>query len=141
MTMTDRRLPAHVAVLIGASTAAYAISLAGMTALQSSADQAVIEERAPTDETAARLKSEHDRLQAEIDRSIAVYAASAARFEAVAAGLDSLDTSLEAYAGRMERVTGAARALPGRVSLPAVSRTTTTRAKPATSASTGASGG
>ncbi len=139
--VADRRLPAHVAVLIGASTAAYAVSLAGMAALQSSADQALIEERAPTDATAARLKTEHDRLQAEIDRSIAVYSASATRFEAVAVGLDSLDRSLKAYAGRMERVTGAARALPGRVSLPAVSRTTTSRPKPATSASTGASGG
>ena len=139
--MTERRLPTHIAVLIGASTAAYAISLAGMTALQSSADQAVIEVQAPTDEAAARLRIEHDRLQAEIDRSVAIYTASAARFEAVAAGLDGLDSSLEAYAGRMERVTGAARALPGRVNLPTVSRTTTTRAKPATSASTGASGG
>ena len=139
--MTERRVPMHLAVLVGVSAAAYAASLAGMTALQSSADQALIEERAPRADTAARLASEHDRLQADIDRSMAAYAASAARFDDVAAGIESLDGSLDAYAGRMAKVTGAARSLPGHVSLPTVSRTTTsTRTKPATSAATGASG-
>jgi hypothetical protein len=138
--MTERRMPVHLAVLVGASTAAYAISLAGMTAFQSAADQAVIEERTPRADSADRLAASHDRLQAEIDRSAAVYSGSAARFDEVAAGITSLDGSLDAYAGRMARVTGAARALPGHVSLPAVSRGSAARSKPATSASTGASG-
>lgn len=140
--MTDRRLPLHLAVLVGASTAAYAVSLAGVTALQSSADQALILARSPSEEAAARIATGHDRLQADVERSAATYAASAARFDDLAARLASLDTSLDAYAARMEKVSGAAHALPARVVLPRVSRAvTTSRSKPATSASTGASGG
>ena len=139
--MTERRMPMHLAVLVGASAAAYALSLAGMTALQSATDQALIDARAPRADLAARLTAEHDRLQAQVDRSTAAYADSAARFDAVAAGIESLDGSLDRYAGRMASVTGAARALPGHVSLPTVSRApTTARAKPATSSTTGASG-
>lgn len=140
--MTERRHPVHLAVLVGASTAAYAISLAGITALQSNTDQALIRLRTPSQEAAVRISDGHDRLQAEVELSASVYAGSAARFDELSAGLSSLDTSLEQYAGRMAKVSGAARALPARVSLPSVSRSaTSTRSRPATSASTGASGG
>jgi hypothetical protein len=131
----------HLAVLVGASTAAYAISLAGVTALQSGADQALILARSPSQASAARISEGHDRLQAEIERSASAYAASAARFDELATGVSSLDTSLDAYDGRMQKVTGAVRAMPGHVSLPSVSRSATTaRARPATRAATGASG-
>lgn len=140
--MTERRLPVHIAVLVGASTAAYAISLAGTTAMQSSADQALLLARAPSLEAAARISDGNDRLEADIASSTAAYAGSAAHFAELSTDLTALDMSLEAYAGRMAKVSGAVRALPARVSLPRVSRSvTSTSSKPRVAASTGASGG
>ena len=139
--MTERRLPVHLAVLVGASTAAYAVSMAGVAALQSSTDQALILARTPAQEAAARVSEGHDRLEAQVERSAKAYTLSAARFDQLAAGLTSLDTSLEAYAGRMETVSGAVRALPARVSLPNVARSSNGAAtKPRVKASTAASG-
>jgi len=139
--VAERRLPVHLVVLVGASTAAYAVSLAGITALQSGADQALIEARAPAEQAAARISEAHDQLQAEVVHSAHAYAGSAARYGDLATSLSTLDTSLDGYAGRMAKVTGAALALPARISLPAVSRAATSvRSAPATSATTGASG-
>ena len=140
--MTEPRRPVHLAVMLGAATGAYAISLAGVTALQSSADQALIERQSPAEQAAARLSDGHDRLEADVDRASRAYTASAARFDEIAATLESMESSLDAYAGRVGQVSGAARTLPGHVSLPTVSRTVTrTVSKPRVSASTGASGG
>jgi hypothetical protein len=140
--MTERRRPIHLAVMIGAATTAYAVSLAGVTALQSEADQALIARRSPSEEAAARLGDGHDRLETDVERAARAYAASAARYDELTATLESLEASLERYAGRVEAVTGAAQALPGRVRLPTVTRTITrTSSKPGVTASTGASGG
>lgn len=138
--MTERRPPVHLAVLVGASTAAYAISLAGTAALQSNTDQALILARAPAQEAAVRISEGHDRLEAQVERSAKAYALSVATYDELTAGLTTLDTSLEAYASRMKRVSGAARALPARASLPSVSRTAGTSSKPRAAATTAASG-
>ena len=138
---TDRRIPLHLAVLVGASTAAYAISLAGITALQSAADGAVVSARAPARDAAARLTDGHDRLQAELDAAARSYETSATRYDALSAEVTTLDTTLEDFADAAARVSGAARALPGRVSLPSVSRTSTgTTSTPRVSGTSGASG-
>lgn len=142
--MIDRRLPLHVAVLVGASTAAYAVSMAGVTALQSSTDQALILSRSPAEQAAARIGEAHDRLQAQIELSATAYAGSAAAYDELTTGLSSLDTSLEKYAKRMAKVSGAIRAMPGRVAMPGVSRSATSSSgsstKPRVTASTAASG-
>ena len=139
--MTDRRLPIHVAVLVGASTAAYAVSMAGVTALQSNTDQALITARAPSQAAADRAAQAHDRLQAQIQLSAGAYAASAASYDSLTADLSTLDSSLEAYAGRMAKVSGAARALPARASMPSVARSSgSSSSKPRVKASTAASG-
>jgi phage shock protein A len=144
--MIDRRLPLHVAVLVGASTAAYAVSMAGVTALQSNTDQALILARSPSQDAAARITAAHDQLQTQIELSAGAYAGSAATYDELTAGLTSLDTSLQKYAKRMAKVSGAARAMPGRVSMPGVSRSATSSSssssstKPRVAASTAASG-
>jgi hypothetical protein len=140
--VTERRRPIHLAVMLGAATSAYAISVAGVTWLQSQADQNLIDRQAPAQEAAARLGNGHDRLAAEVERASQSYAGSVARYDELAASLASMEASLQKYAGRVEAVSGAARSLPARVTLPSISRTVTkTTSKPAVSASTGASGG
>jgi hypothetical protein len=140
--MTESRRPVHLAVLVGTATAAYAVSLAGVTALQSETDQARIADRAPTAHLADQLGDGHDRLEATVQRAADAYARAAERYDALTRSLDATEADLGTYAERVAAVGGAARDLPARVSLPTVRQTVTrTVAKPRVSASTGASGG
>ena len=61
-TMTESRRPIHLAVLVGVSAGAYAISLAGVTALQSTTDARIAAERAPADHAVDVMAVGHDRL-------------------------------------------------------------------------------
>lgn len=140
--MTDARRPTHLAVLLGASAGIYAVSLAGVTALQSSADQALIVARTPVDSATVSVTVGHDALESVLSRADQAYTEAAGRYDRLAPRLDGLETSLDALAGNVAKVSGAAKSLPGRVALPTVTRTVTTRvAAPATHATTGASGG
>lgn len=141
--MTESRQPLHLAVLFGASTALYAVSMAGIAAIQSGADRTLIARQAPADDAADRLRAGHDALGTRLERLAAAYARAASEFGTVSTSLEVTESSLDDYAVRVGAVSGAAEALPARVHLPAVStkivvRTTT---RPRTSASTGASGG
>jgi hypothetical protein len=141
--MTDTRRPLHLAVMLGASTALYAGSMAGVALLQSDADRALTERQAPAEDAVARLHDGHDRLDAAIGETADAYARAASRYEALTPTLTDTEASLSDLASRVETISGAARALPARISLPPVTRTVvrTTSARPKTSASTGASGG
>ena len=141
--MTESRRPLHLAVLFGASTALYAVSMAGIAAIQSGADRSLVARQAPADDAADRLRAGHDDLDTRLARLAAAYARAASGYDALSTSLGVTESSLDAYAVRVEAVSGAAQSLPARVRLPAVStnvvvRTTT---RPRTSASTGASGG
>jgi hypothetical protein len=139
--MAETRRPIHMAVLLGASTAAYAASLAGVTALQSAADRALIDGQTPAMDAAARIGDGHDQLETELAAASKRYAESAARYETLVSTMATMESALDDYAGHVATVTGAARTLPARVSLPAVTRTTTvTVVQPRVRATTGASG-
>ena len=141
--MTDARRPLHLAVMIGASTALYAVSMAGVTAIQSNTDRTLIKRQAPTEEAATRLRLGHDRLEAAVSRAADAYGAAAGSYDALTPQLVDMERLLEGLAGRVQTVSGAARALPERASLPAVNRSVVRAAtsKPKTAAKTGASGG
>ena len=141
--MTESKRPLHLAVMIGASTALYAVSMAGVAAQQSGADRTLIARQTPAEQAADRLRVGHDALDARLARLADAYARAANGYDSVSVALGLTETSLDEYAARVTKVSGAAQALPARVRLPAVStnvvvRTTT---RPRTSASTGASGG
>jgi hypothetical protein len=138
--MTDARRPLHLAVLLGASAGIYAASLAGVAALQSASDQALIDDRAPLDSATSSLASGHDALDADLARAAQAYSEAAARYDRLTPQLDGMESSLDALAGSVSTVSGAAKALPGHVALPTVTRTITVSARPATHATTGASG-
>jgi hypothetical protein len=128
--------------MVGASTALYAISLAGVTAIQSNADRALIVRQSPAENATTRVGEGNDRLEASLSHAANAYTEAARQYDTLAPQLADMETSLEKLAGRVEAVSGAARALPGRVSLPTVHRSApAAAARPATRASTGASGG
>lgn len=139
--MTESRRPVHLAVLVGVSASAYAVSLAGITALQSATDTRITAERAPAGHAADVMTSGHDALDTSLDDVTRIYADAAGRYERLAPRLTEVETALDTLGQRVEKVTGAANALPGRVSLPQinVSTRTVTRTR-VVHATTGASG-
>lgn len=141
--MTEPRRPLHLAVMFGASTALYAVIMAGVASIQSKDDQVLIAKQAPGDDAATRLQDGHDALEARLARAATAYAGAAARYDALASTLETTETALGEYADRVGAVSGASKALPARVSLPAVSTKVVVRrtSRPKTTASTGASGG
>jgi hypothetical protein len=131
----------HLAVLVGMSASAYAISLAGVAALQSATDAQVAADRAPAGQAADALSTGHDQLERALDEASRAYVLSSERYALVGTGLVDMETSLDALGTRVEKVSGAADALPGRVSLPKISTSTrvVTRTR-VVHATTGASG-
>ena len=138
--MTDTRRPIHLVVMVGASTALYAISVAGVTALQSASDRDLIRRQSPAEDAAARWRLGNDHLETTLGRASDAYAGAADRYRALAPGIDGMETSLDSLAGRIQAVGGAAKALPDRVSLPKMPRTAPAATRPRTTATTGASG-
>lgn len=141
--MTERRRPVHLAVLVGVSASAYAASLAGVTALQSSMDARIAADRAPAGHAADLLATGHDQLETSLDEASRAYTQAAGRYAALGTRLIDMETSLDDLGKRVAKVTGAADALPGHVSLPTIRTTTSTRVVTRTKvvhATTGASG-
>ena len=112
-----RRRPLHLAVLVGASTALYAISLAGVTALQSSDDRRLIARQAPAATRrrgSARVTMARGRLAAAAG-AYAYAATDTTRWRRARRVESSLDATLAA--SRRQRGGPVA---AGRVSLPPV---------------------
>jgi len=139
--MTERRVPAHLAVLVGVSAGAYAASLAGVTALQSAADAHLTAQRAPISLAADTAAAEHETLSGALDAAARRYAEIARRYETVTIEMGRVGTSLDDLATRAAALSESAASLPTRFSLPAVRPAPArTVAAPATHATTGASG-
>lgn len=139
--MTEIRRPIHLVVLMGASAGIYAVSLAGVTLLQSSADLALTEDRQPLDAATNELAVGHDALGSDLAGAGRAYSDAAASYDRLAPRLADTETTLDALAATVARIDGAAKALPGRVALPKVTRGVAPAKAPVTHATTGASGG
>lgn len=111
--MTEVRRPLHLPVVIGISAGVYAISLAGVTGLQSGHDVALAAAHQPATQAVALLRGAHDDLDAQLARARAAYGAAAGRYGSLAAGLGSLDTRLADVAGQVEKVRRTPLGLPG----------------------------
>ena len=92
--MTDVRRPLHLAVMIGASTAVYAASLAAVTAFQSSADRALMQRQAPAEDAVTRLRLGHDHLETSIGDTADAYDRAAGGYDALAPKLLDTENSL-----------------------------------------------
>lgn len=133
------RIPAHVAVMLGLSTAGYAVGLAGVTALQSAAESAVVADRAPFADGVAALGDGHDHLASELDGAAAHYGRTADEFASVSDRLTTVERGLAALAEAVKAVDGASRALPASVRLPPVVRSVRAATVPIAHATSGGS--
>jgi len=144
--MTDvRRLaiaaPAHLGVILGLSTGAYALTVAAVTGLQAGTEATARAERAPTIAAVDAMTMDHDRLAARLEVSRAAYEAAAGAYSTAGLQVADLEARLNALAAAVNDVSGTAATLPSGVKLPPVSRSVAAGPAPATQATTGASGG
>lgn len=143
--MTDARtfagMPGHVWVMLGASTAGYALMLAGVAGLQSRNEADLIAARRPAVDGVAQVASGHDWLQQRLDAARANYGATVDAYAAAGGTLDALHEQVGLLAGLVAEIDGVSRTLPTTVKLPAVKRSVSSVSAPSTSGTTGASGG
>jgi len=140
--MTDRR-PYHLGVLLGLSAAAYAGTLAVVTAEQAAADSRVAAARDPILQVVDALRVGNERLE----RGLAVIShrsnTGLEAYDRLSIAIGRLDRDLDALATVVANIQGASRDLPTKVALPQVTRTvrTVVKAAPTTHGTTRASGG
>jgi hypothetical protein len=149
------RVPAHVAVLMGLSAGTYAVFLAGATALEASSESAVAAEKAPIASALAQLSDGHDRLAGSLDEARARYGEASDAYTSLVTAIGAYEARIADLTGRIDSLQAEAGVLPDGVPTPrpaatsAPARQTTSVAaaplvtpapKPATVATTGASG-
>jgi hypothetical protein len=142
--------PARAGMLVGASAAVYALTLAGISGLQAEADATVAAARAPYQDVLLQTRAANDDLEARILKANAEFGALVATYGQVGTNVEAYEARLDSLAALVAEVQGTAAALPTRIKLPTVTMrgaiagssrsgggTTTQR----TTAKTGASGG
>ena len=140
---TDRTwlgLPSHVVVMLGASTATYALVLAGVAGLQSRSEADLAALRAPTVEGLDSLSAGHDALGARLKAAQDAYNAAVQAYADAGGSLDAVEVNLGAFAAVVAQIDGVSRSMPTTVKLPAVRKSSGAGA-PATQGTTRASGG
>jgi len=142
--MTERqpaRIPAHVFVMLSASTAVYALALAGIAGVQSRDDAALAAARGPATRAIEQLAAGHDQLGDRLDRARAAYAAAAESYRAIGGALGTLEGQLGDLGTVVAGIDGVSRTLSASVRLPAIRGSVSGGGVPATHATTRASGG
>jgi hypothetical protein len=138
--MTDARRPVHLAVLLGVSACAYAVSLAAVTALQSHADARLAAAREPIGRATDAVAADRRTLEAAVEDVARRYSVLADRYRRSGLSLEEVEASLDELATRAADVSESAASLPTRFRLPSVGAAPRSVAAPATHATTGASG-
>ena len=112
--------PARAGLLLGASAAVYAVTLAGVSGWQAEASAATAAGRASGLDAVSRARASNDRLEAALDeldagarRLVDAYGTTADETAAYQARLDAL-------ASLVAKVQGTAATLPARIQLPTV---------------------
>ena len=139
--------PARAGMLIGASAAVYAVTLAGVAGLQARTDAETAANRAPYVAVVAETRAANDRLQAAVTQADTQARALAADYGSAAANVTAYQARIDALAALVAKVQGSAAALPAQIALPSVTMHGAVasssggggRAAPATSSTTSAS--
>jgi uncharacterized membrane protein YgcG len=113
--------PARAGMLIGASAAVYAITLAGVAGLQTQSEASVMTSRAPYLNSLAATRAANDALEASLLKVDAQARALANSYAVVGENVGAYQARLDELAALVAEVEGSAAALPTRMSLPSVS--------------------
>lgn len=142
-TAAATRRPIHVVVAVGMTAGLYALSLAGVSTLQSAANTQLAADSAPAEGALAGLKRAHDTIEHSLTALAGTYAKAAGRYQAVADGIAGNEQALASLQAQVKAAAGSAGALsvPSLSRLPAVSSSAVTgSSRPVVNACTTASG-
>jgi len=135
------RIPAHVGVFLGISTAAYAVTLAGVAANEAAGEAAVADARAPILDNLAAIGTHNDELAAAVQHAAADYQSVLDAYNATSGQLTDFQAALAGLSRTVAGIDGVSRSLPTAASLPKITvRRVTTAAPPPAHGTTGASG-
>jgi hypothetical protein len=135
-------MPARAGMLVGVSAAVYAVTLTGVSALQSRSDAQAIARQEPWLSEVAASRAANDELEAALLAAGVEARALAGEYARTGEAVAAYEARLDALAALVAEVQGTAASLPARISLPKVTvRGATRTTRPATTATTGASGG
>ena len=96
---------------VGITAGLYAVSLAGVSALQSATDTQLAADHAPAAGAVAQLKGTHDAIEASLDRLAGDYARAASGYQAISDGIAGHEQSLAALRRKVNAAASAAAAL------------------------------
>ncbi len=128
--------PARAGILIGASAAVYAVSLAAVAGLQASDDAALATRRQPYVDAVADGRAANDALEAAIGDAGLQARSLASDYSTSADELAAYEVRLDALAALVAETQGSMAAMPKRIKLPNV-----TMSGPIAAAATRSSGG
>jgi hypothetical protein len=133
------RIPPHVGIFFGLTTAAYAVTLAGVTGLEARSEADLAAQRAPVVAGIDDVATRNRLFAAALTAAGSDYQAASQAYVAAGGRLGDLEVALASLSTTVQAIDGVSRTLPTTVSLPNVTRRVTSGA-PATSSTTGASG-
>ncbi len=113
--------PTRAGMLIGASAAIYAVTLAGVSVMQADSDAASAARRQPYLAAVASARSANDALEAALAKADSGAQILAGQYETVGQDIAGYQARLDELARLVAEVQGSAAALPTRISLPTVS--------------------
>ena len=114
-------MPARAGMLIGASAAMYAATLAGISVLQARDDASMAATREPLLQAVSATKAANDALAARIQAANGTISALITEYGATGADVAAYQARLDSLAVLVAEVQGSAAALPARIKLPTVS--------------------
>jgi hypothetical protein len=135
--------PARAGLLLGASAAVYAVTLASISGLQADTSGAANAARASQLDAVTQARAANDRLQASLAGVDAGTRGLVASYGTASTATTAYESRLDELAKLVAEVQGTAAALPARIQLPAVTThgaVASARRVPTTVARTGASG-
>lgn len=141
--MAGSRRPIHLPIIAAASASLYAGTLVAVTAAEADRVAAVGRAHAPVAAAYQVLREQNDRLEAAVGDAVARYERASAGYRGTVEATVELGDRLEDLARRVGGLRGSVAAfhVPGRVVLPPAGHVASPRPRPATHATTGASGG
>ncbi len=105
------RRPVHVVVAVGMTAGLYALSLAGVSGLQSAADTQLAADRAPAAGAVAGLRTAHDAMEADLGTLTGAYAHAASEYAAITRAIAGHEQSLATLGKQVQAAAGLAAAL------------------------------
>ena len=113
-------MPARAGMLLGGTAALYAVTLAGIAALQASSDAALAARRQPWVDRVAELRAANDALTSALVQADADARWLTSEYGDVGGDVTSYRARLDELAALVAEVEGSAAALPTRIALPKV---------------------